>query len=118
MRAYVIREDGTHGAVEIGNKDIDDGVHYNEIIDCDMIDMVRRTVGNRAYTMVVDDEGLLKDRTPRAAWVKFGQLVEMLVGTIVIVSVPDGEGWCHGLSDDDVDNIASHVTEGILAYKG
>jgi len=116
MRAYVIREDGTRGVLEIGHGDTDEGAPLAEIIGCDLFDMPRRTVGGRTYTMVVDDEGLLKERSTVAVWVRGLRAVETLVGDMLIMGAPRTDGWCTGLTDEDVENIEAHIKGGVLVY--
>ena len=117
MKAYILYESGDRGAEDIGPcKDKDEGVRYCDIIDCDMFDVVRRVVGGKDYMFVVDDEGLLTGRLPVARGVHEGATVEALVGTMVIVGMPDGDGWCQSLSDEDVENIESHIQGGLLVY--
>lgn len=117
MKAYIMYESGEHGAEDIGpHKDKDEGVDYDSIIKCDMIDVVRRVVGGKDYMFVVDDEGLLTGRLPVARGVHNGATVEALVGTLVVVGMPDGDGWCQSLSDKDIENIESHIQGGLLVY--
>lgn len=120
MIAYVIDEDGSHGPRVFGTGETDEGIGfetYNDVIGSHMFDMVRRSVGGKDYTFTVDDEGLLTGRMPVARGVHDGVTVETLVGTLVIVGMPDGEGWCQTLTDEDIENIASHIdSRGRLTY--
>lgn len=80
---------------------------YYEILKCSCIDIANRDIGGKRYDIVCDDEGLFKDAVYPSA-IGRGKNV-MLVGNIFIAGVADDEGELTSLTDDDVDNIMSHV---------
>lgn len=73
---------------------------YYSVLGCDTIDIVRRRIGKRRYTIVCDDNGLLSDDPLISAIDPFGRV--MLVGALLIVN-------------DDGPNLAS-LTAGDIAY--
>ena len=104
--AYQIKANGEHQAIDM-KLELSDYYKYTE---CDIIDIVYATIGNKNYDIIVDDEGLLKsNRTFTAFTIKSGVL---LAGSIVIVG-SNGKGGFKSLSDKDLLNIKEnlHTTE-------
>lgn len=83
---------------------------YYELLDCRLIDMVERRIGprrrSRTYTIICDDEGLLRSQPKISAIDDLGQ--PMLVGNLLIVKTgPEGETI--GLDDDDITFLQQHI---------
>lgn len=64
-------------------KDVDDDFRaLQQVIDADFFDIARRKIGDKAYAIVCDDEGFLKDR--RITAVNLGYSEDILVGSLFI----------------------------------
>lgn len=79
---------------------------YYKMIDCRMIDIVNRSIGNKRYDIICDDEGLLKDNVTISAINKDWQ--EMLVGNLIICGAAD-MGELTDLTDDDIKHIRTKI---------
>lgn len=67
---------------------------YYKLLDCDSIDIIRRRIGLKYYSIIVDDEGLLtSDRIVSALGND-----EVLVGNLIITGLPDNEGNLRSLT--------------------
>ena len=78
---------------------------FYEALDCACIDIVDRTINGRPYTIVCDDEGLLKDGAKLSAISEDND--PMLVGNLFITNseyTPDGAALAD-LADDDISHI-------------
>ena len=78
---------------------------FYEALDCSCIDIVDRTINGRPYTIVCDDEGLLKDGAKLSAVSDDND--PMLVGSLFITNseyTPDGVALAD-LTDDDINHI-------------
>ena len=73
------------------------------LCDCDCIDIASRYIGNSAYSIICDDEGLLKDpSTIRVSGIDTDGNA-MLVGNLVFVARDeDNPGELRSLSDDEI----------------
>lgn len=78
---------------------------YYDALHCDCIDIVMRTIGGRAFDIVCDDEGLLKDEPKVSAVNDLGE--PMLVGNLFICKSEDGE--LISLSEDEREYVMDHV---------
>lgn len=100
MRAYVV--DGRKAEFA----EVKDDVHeFYRLIGCDCIDIARRWVGGLEFDIVVDDEGLLKDR-PSVTMVD-ATLTPMLVGTLLFF----GHEGCdlRSLTDREAEVLVTHT---------
>ena len=77
-----------------------------KLLDVDLIDVATRKVGDKVYDFVVDDEGLLKGGAIPSVFDKDQQ--PMLVGNVLILN-SDDEGNFASLTDDDIENLQSHL---------
>lgn len=77
-------------------------------LHCDLIDITSRTIGMDRYTIVCDDEGLLKDGNFATA---FGMSNEpMLVGALFVCKDgPNGE--LASLTDEEAEHVLSYTME-------
>lgn len=96
-------------------KTIDNNLQgYYEALNCDIIDIVERTLGDNTYDIICDDEGLLKDNYTVSAIDK-GMHV-MLVGRIFLCH-HDDEGELTSLNDDEIIDILKHCRLYKLAHE-
>ena len=101
-------KDGT-----ISECDLKDELHaYYEALDCDLIDIVRRSIAGTEYAIVCDDEGLFKQDI-RVSMVNEADLSPMLVGRLFICK--DGKrGKLASLTADDVKRIKDRFLYGVV----
>lgn len=85
---------------------IDELDFYYDLLDCDMIDIVTRSIGERECTIICDDEGLLKSFPKNSAVNGVGDV--MFVGNLLIVN-SDKNGVLTGLSKNDVEYLRQYV---------
>lgn len=79
---------------------------YYELLKCDTIDIVERSVGGKNFDIICDDEGLMLDKPVISA--VNGKCEPMLVGSLLFVH-HNGEGETTGLTSDECAHILSHV---------
>ena len=97
--------DVINGSVTV--KTVDKNIYaYYDLIQCDVIDIVGRKLGDRLYLFICDDEGLLKDNVKITAINSLGQ--PMLVGNLFIVN-DDGEDDLSSLTEDDIAYISQYI---------
>ena len=87
---------------------------YYELLDCDIIDIITRRVKNHLgetnITIIVDEEGLLKNRTiaPSGYLINNGKIQEILLGKIFVCD-EDENGEPISLSDEKIQTILESV---------
>lgn len=87
---------------------------YYELLDCDIIDIITRRVKNHLgetnITIIVDDNGLLKNRTiaPSGYLINNGKIQEILLGKIFVCD-EDENGEPISLSDEKIQTILESV---------
>lgn len=93
------------GPVEIPN-DLD---AFYKVLNCGCIDIVTRRIGDskKAYDIVCDDEGLLKEPQKISAVDSAGNA--QLVGNIFITGTADAEGNLTSLFTEDFNYILSKI---------
>ena len=79
---------------------------YYNLLNCDCIDIVVRTIGRKEFDIVCDDEGLFK-QFPRVSAVD-KDCQPMLVGNLLFLHHNE-EGEMTGLSEDDVEHLIKHL---------
>lgn len=79
---------------------------YYNLLNCDCIDIVVRTIGGKEFDIVCDDEGLFK-QFPRVSAVD-EKSRPMLVGNLLFLHHNE-EGEMTGLSEDDVEHLIKHL---------
>lgn len=79
---------------------------YYNLLNCDCIDIVVRTIGRKEFDIVCDDEGLFK-QFPRVSAVD-KDCKPMLVGNLLFLHHNE-EGEMTGLSEDDVEHLIKHL---------
>ena len=83
-----------------------------KLLNCDLIDVTYRKVGDKMYCIVCDDEGLLKEGAivSGVEETEDGDIRPMLVGNLLFFSEENTEdGDFVGLTDEDVQNILEHM---------
>lgn len=83
---------------------------YHEKLNCDLIDITERKIGDKYYDIICDDEGLLKENAIPSAIDKDKK--PMLVGNLLICNVANDEGEEVPLEISDVHNIYHHLMKG------
>ncbi len=93
------------GQVEIPN-DLD---AFYKVLNCGCIDIVTRRIGDskKAYDIVCDDEGLLKETQKISAVDSAGNA--QLVGNIFITGMADAEGNLTSMPMDEANYILAKV---------
>lgn len=82
---------------------------FENIIGCECVDMVTRTIGGIRYSVIIDDCGLLKDRKI-TAFHRLGDIIPYLVGTLIVTKLDStGENFVD-LSDADLEHIQNHMS--------
>lgn len=76
-------------------------------LDCTCIDIITRRIGGRSFTIVCDDEGLLKAAPRPSAFSLMGDLA--LVGSLLITAHVPGSPELESLSPEDADFVLRHV---------
>lgn len=79
---------------------------YYELLACDCIDIVTRTVGGRTFDIICDDEALLKE--PHHVSAVNHDMEPMLVGSLLFVH-HDGEGNTTGITSDEAAFLGEYV---------
>lgn len=90
---------------EIEIKDELDDFYKN--LDCDMIELPMRKIDGKTFTIMCDEEGLLKDK-PIAACISKKYSDDMIFGNVMFFN-NDGMGDLESLTDDDIRRIKLHV---------
>lgn len=83
---------------------------YYKTINCDLIDIVERKIGNNYYDIICDDEGLFKEGNPTAIITTDNDdnMVEQIVGSVIICS-HDDDGGTIGLTDKQIDEVLANT---------
>lgn len=106
--------------MQISKKGLDT---YYKILNCRIVEMPDRLIGDRVYTFIVDEEGKLKDNQLSAAIVKDGDIEDEFVGNIIITKVDYSTGELVELDQSDIDYILNDknyieylTTDGVRKY--
>lgn len=86
---------------------IDDLDEIYKVIDCQLIDIVYRGIGGKPFTIICDDEGLLKDSPIVSAVDKEDK--PMLVGNLFICSPENDNGDLVSLAKEEAEHILKHI---------
>ena len=87
---------------------------FYTLLDCNVIDIVTRSVGGKAFSIVCDDEGLLKPDPCISATSRDTVHGSCLVGRLFICA--RSAAHLRSLKDEDVDLIMSRLR--VLSYNG
>lgn len=79
---------------------------YYELLECSMIDIVQRKIGDTYFDIICDDEGLFNE--PVYVTAVNSKKEPMLVGSFIICH-HDDEGNETSITEDEANMIASHL---------
>lgn len=82
---------------------------FYKLLNCRCIDIIHRKIGDIECTLIIDDEGLLKDDPIVSAIDVNGS--PCLVGNILIASAKTVDGELTELTNEDVQDIMFNVAE-------
>lgn len=102
IKGILIKEDKVE-IVKVENSLIE----LYKLLDCDLIQVVERKIGNKVYDIICDEEGLLKPNFQSAICTNY---TENLYGNILIVN-HDDEGNFTSLDDDEIIDINKSIFE-------
>lgn len=97
---------------------IDDTLEaYYSALNCSCIDIVSRTIGEseKYFTIVCDDEGLLKAAPCISAVSILGE--PMLVGSLFIADFDPGAGEMASLSDKELNYVLDHIIFAVSSHR-
>ena len=95
-------------------KEIEDDLKvFQELIDCDTIDVTYRSVGGNKLCFIVDDEGFCKKDYIISALSKSRD--DALAGNLVITGFPK-DGYCTSIKDEDVVRLVGRLRVNSLGY--
>ena len=91
---------------------------FYQTLGCDLIEIISRNINGKPYEIICDEEGRFKDgNAPSILTFHGGEIVEDIVGKILIVGTADDEGELTSLSEDDVKGILScYIDMGVLNF--
>ena len=89
---------------------------FYKLCDCDYVDITRMHIGKskKAYSVVLDDEGLLKDSPKLSAHNCLTG--RSLFGNLVICGDMDDEQDVTSLTDEDIQFIKGHIFKTFTKY--
>lgn len=79
---------------------------YYELLNCDTIDIVTRSVGGQTFDVICDDEGLMVDKPVISA--VDSKMEAMLVGSLLFAH-HNAEGETTGLTHEECQHLLGHV---------
>lgn len=85
----------------------DDLREFYKLIDCDCIDIINRKIGNKRFSIICDDNGLLVENPKISAIDNLGQ--PMLVGNLIIVSANNENGELESLSLNEAIYVCERI---------
>lgn len=84
----------------------DDLDAFYQALGCDMIEIPTRYIAGKPYSIMCDEEGLMREDVRISAISDFGEI--RLVGNLMFFN-DDGEGHLLGLSDADIKHIRQYI---------
>ncbi len=85
---------------------------YYDALDCDLIEIVERSIGGTKYSIVCDEEGLFKEEVT-ISMLNEETHTPMLVGNLFICK-DAGRGKLESLTDSDINTIKMNWRYGVL----
>lgn len=82
---------------------------YYEYLNCRMVDIVMRKIGDRYFNIICDDEGLLKDK-PQPSGIDVTGF-PMLYGNLLIASEEVVEGELTSLTFEEIEHLICYTAE-------
>lgn len=80
---------------------------YSEI-ECQYIDILKRRIKGKWYSVICDEEGLNQE-DPIITALSASNQYDKIVGTVIITGVENENGDLASLADEDVNNISSRI---------
>lgn len=80
---------------------------YYDMLECGCIEVIERSIGNRPFSFVCDEEGLLKSDPIPCCVNAFDR--EIIYGNVLVTGLPDEEGNLTSLTDEDVPLILNNT---------
>jgi len=105
-------KNGVAKPCEIDNK-LDE---FYKVLDCQLIDIVNRNIEGKPFTIICDDEGLLKERPIVSAVDKEDK--PMLVGNLFICSAENCGSELVSLTEEESGHILKHLAMASLPQDG
>ena len=94
-----------------GPIDVEDDINvWYKLLDCDIVDVVHRRIGDYFLDIICDDEGLFKAEQYISAIDVHGHAA--LVGAILVLAeeeVNNDEGDFRGLTDEEIAVLQAHI---------
>lgn len=85
---------------------------YYKLIECDTIDIAYRSIGGKAFDIICDDEGLLKESRRVSAVKVTGE--PALVGNLIVCGEADEEGEETSLTEADIELIKENIVKAMF----
>lgn len=82
---------------------------FADVIGCEYINIVKRTIGGKQYCIVFDDCGLYNNE-PVISLLDVRNPGKSIFGNIIIAGAEDDHGELTSLSEYDIDNITSRIS--------
>ncbi len=89
---------------------------YYNLLNCQYIDIYRRKVGDRWYTVVCDDEGALKVDAIVSGVDTQGRIA--FYGNLLILSGRADDAELHSLTDSEIDNLIPNISTHVKDHDG
>lgn len=80
---------------------------FYSALGVDIIELPMRSIGGKVFTIMCDEEGLLKDGA-RVSCISRSNIDDIIAGNVMFFN-DDGCGDLESLTDDDIDLIRSNV---------
>ena len=94
----------------------DELTEYYRILNCEYIDIYRRKIGDRWYSVICDDEGALKEGAIVSAMDVQGRIA--FFGNLFILSGRNDDAELHSLTDSEIANLYPNVATKVLDKAG
>lgn len=91
----------------------DDLKVYYQIIGCHNIDITPRRIGEKAFLVICDDEGLF-DENNQVSMADPTDRDNIIVGNVIITGLADRDGDLTSLTDEDIDLIERNICTAFL----
>lgn len=94
---------------ELREIEIEDDLHaFYKALDVDMIELPMRCIGDKEYSIMCDEEGLLK-ANPIISCISETNRTDVICGSVMFFNTDYDTAELVGLTDDDIKNIREHV---------
>ncbi len=101
---------------EVKEIDCDSDIHeWYKLLNCELVEMPERTIAGRSYTIICDEEGLLKSDPVISAINGQGEV--MLVGSLLIFNTDYENCDVTDLTDEDIKYIRHYINSCLIVNK-